>query len=157
MPAIAGAARRSGFSDTHLRGPVRQTIHATIARMMRNGIAPVLTSVVCLLPFATPRTSAAQTITFEPTTGVQTFAVREPVLRLKPGATVQSRTFSRPGDYYDPATAGPWPGEVGPFYIEGATPNDTLVVRILRLRPNRDQAVSAVNPGGISAVAGDAK
>jgi acetamidase/formamidase len=95
-------------------------------------------------------------IAFEPTSGVQTFAVREPVLRLKPGAIVQTRTFSKPGDYYERA-GGAWPGEVGPFYIEGATPDDTLVVRILRLRPNRDSAVSAVNPNGISAVAADAR
>jgi acetamidase/formamidase len=99
---------------------------------------------------------SAAPITFEPTTGVPTFAVREPVLRLKPGAVVETRTFSKPGDYYERA-GGPWPGEVGPFYIEGATPDDTLVVRILRLRPNRDRAVSAVNPGGISAVAGDSR
>ena len=62
-----------------------------------------------------------------------TFAVRPPVLRLRPGAVVETRTFSRPGDYYEKA-GGPWPGEVGPFYIEGATPDDTLVVRIVRLR-----------------------
>ena len=31
------------------------------------------------------------------------------------------------------------------------------MVRILRLRPNRDTAVSAVNPGGISAVAADSR
>jgi amidase len=95
-------------------------------------------------------------VVFEPTQGVQTFAVRDPVLRIKPGAIVQTRTFSRPGDYYERA-GGPWPGEVGPFYIEGATPDDTLVVRILRLRPNRDRAVSAVNSGGISAVAADGR
>jgi amidase len=93
-------------------------------------------------------------IPYEPVAGVQTFAVREPVLRLKPGAVVQTRTFSKPGDYYERA-GGAWPGEVGPFYIEGATAEDTLVVRILRLRPNRDTAVSAINPTGISAVAGD--
>jgi acetamidase/formamidase len=87
---------------------------------------------------------------------VPTFAVREPVLRIQPGTTVDSRTFSRPGDYYDKAGGG-WPGEVGPFYIEGATPEDTLVVRILRVRPNRDRAVSAVNPNGISAVAADTR
>ena len=63
----------------------------------------------------------------------------------RPGAIVETRTFSRPGDYYAEGW-GPWPGEVGPFYIEGATPDDTLVVRIVRLRPNRDTAVSAVNP-----------
>ncbi|HXW06127.1 MAG TPA: acetamidase/formamidase family protein [Vicinamibacterales bacterium] len=96
------------------------------------------------------------TVTYEPVEGVQTFAVRDPVLRISPGTTVQTRTFSRPGDYYERA-GGPWPGEVGPFYIEGATPDDTLVVRIVRLRPNRDMAVSAVNPGGISAVVPDAR
>ena len=95
-------------------------------------------------------------IRFEPTHGVPTFAVRTPVLRIKPGTSVETRTFSASGDYYERA-GGPWPGEVGPFFIEGATPEDTLVVRILRLRPNRDRAVSAVNPNGISAVAGDSR
>ena len=95
-------------------------------------------------------------IKYEPTAGVQTFAVREPVLRIKPGAIVESRTFSRPGDYYERA-GGSWPGEVGPFHIEGATPDDTLVVKILKIELNRDTAVSAVNPGGISAVAGDSR
>lgn len=99
--------------------------------------------------------AAAQTIQFEPTSGVPTFAVREPVLRLKPGTTVETHTFSKPGDYYDPNTAGPWPGEVGPFLIEGASPGDTLVVKVLRLRPNRDIAISNITPGGISGVAGD--
>jgi acetamidase/formamidase len=98
----------------------------------------------------------SETISYEPTRGVPTFAVREPVLRIRPGTTVSTRTFSRPGDYYERA-GGAWPGEVGPFHIEGATPDDTLVVRILRLRPNRDTAVSAVNPSGISAVAGDSR
>jgi len=99
---------------------------------------------------------AADTIRFDPTHGVPTFAVREPVLRLKPGDIIETRTFSSPGDYYDRA-GGLWPGEVGPFYIDGATPGDTLVVRILHLAPNRDSAVSAVNPGGISAVAADSR
>jgi acetamidase/formamidase len=87
---------------------------------------------------------------------VPTFAVRPPILRIRPGDIVETRTFSKPGDYYEKAGGG-WPGEVGPFHIEGATTDDTLVVRILRLRPNRDTAVSAVNPGGISAVAGDGR
>jgi acetamidase/formamidase len=95
-------------------------------------------------------------IRYEPTRGVQTFALREPVLRVKPGDIVETRTYSRPGDYYERA-GGPWPGEVGPFHIEGATADDTLVVRILKLRPNRETAVSAVNPRGISAVAADGR
>ena len=100
--------------------------------------------------------TASKVVTFEPTHGVPTFDVREPVLRIGPGTRVETRTFSRPGDYYERA-GGSWPGEVGPFYIEGATPDDTLVVRILRVRPNRDMAVSAVNPAGISAVAADSR
>ena len=100
-----------------------------------------------LLVLAAPALAGAQTITFTPTSGVQTFAVREPVLRLAPGTIVQTKTFSRPGDYYE---GGTWPGEVGPFFIEGAAPGDTLVVRILRLRPNRDTAVSRYNPYNIS-------
>jgi len=107
-----------------------------------------------VLALACPGLAGAQTITFTPTAGVPTFAVREPVLRLKPGAIVETKTFSKPGDYYE---GGAWPGEVGPFHIEGAAPGDTLVVKILRLRPNRDTAVSRYNPGGISGVAGDGR
>jgi amidase len=99
---------------------------------------------------------SADVIKFEPTQGVQTFAVRPPVLRIKPRDTLESRTFSRPGDYYE-KDGGSWPGEVGPFYIEGATPGDTLVVRIIKVRPNRDSAVSNVRPNGISAVAPDSR
>jgi acetamidase/formamidase len=98
--------------------------------------------------------AAQQTITFTPTAGVQTFAVREPVLKIAPGTVVETRTFSRPGDYYE---GGAWPGEVGPFHIEGAAPGDTLVVHILKLRPNRDTAMSRYSPGGISGVAGDSR
>ena len=99
----------------------------------------------------------AETHKYKPTAGVQTFAVRPPVLTIKPGDIVETETFSKPGDYYDPAVAGPWPGEVGPFFIEGAAPGDTLLVRILKLTPNRDIAVSNVRPNGISGVAGDSR
>ncbi len=114
----------------------------------------LLTPSLAFLVLALPAAAGAQTIQFTPATGVPTFAVREPVLRIKPGTTVETRTFSKPGDYYE---GGAWPGEVGPFHIEGATPSDTLVVRIVRLRLNRDSAVSAVGPNGISAVASDSR
>lgn len=102
-----------------------------------------------------PATLEAETHKFKPTAGVPTFAVRPPILTIRPGDTVETETFSRPGDYYDPKTAGPWPGEVGPFHIEGAAPGDTLVVRIVKLTPNRDVAISNVRPSGISGVAAD--
>ena len=103
---------------------------------------------------ATAATQASPRITFTPKEGVPTYAVREPVLRIKPGTIVETKTFSKPGDYYE---GGAWPGEVGPFHIEGAEQGDTLVVKILKLTPNRDTAVSRYNPGGISGVAGDSR
>jgi len=118
-------------------------------RFCRFGI--FLTGVVVL---ASPVFAQAQSRThrFQPTVGVQTFAVREPVLRVKPGGVVETETLY--GGYYARA-GGEWPGEVGPFYIEGATTNDTLVVKILKLRLNRDHAVSTHTPGFISALASD--
>jgi acetamidase/formamidase len=114
--------------------------------------APVLV-VVCLI---TAGAAMGQTITFVPRDGAQTYSVRPPVLRVKPGDIVESPTMTRPGDYYE-KEGGAWPGEVGPFYIEGAAPDDTLVVKILGVRLNRDTAVSFVRPAGLSALATDGR
>jgi acetamidase/formamidase len=94
--------------------------------------------------------SAQDTIRFTPTKGYQTFAVREPVLRIKPGTTLISNTLM--GGYYT-EEGGAWPGEVGPIYIEGATTNDILVVRIKRVRPNHYLGPAAIstNFGGLNA------
>ncbi|MGB7297187.1 MAG: acetamidase/formamidase family protein [Candidatus Aminicenantales bacterium] len=76
---------------------------------------------------------AAEVHRFKPSQGHQTYAVREPVLRVNPGDTIESNTLY--SDFFTEKD-GPWPGEVGPVYIEGATPEDTLVIRILKIRPN---------------------
>ena len=120
------------------------------------GMTDVFQAAAIALLIATPAVpAAAQPRKFVPSQGEPTFAVRKPVLHVKPGDIIETQTFSKPGDYYDPQKAGPWPGEVGPFYIEGAAPGDTLVVRILKLTPNRDVAISHLRRSGISAVAGD--
>src|SRR5262245_11757761 len=93
----------------------------------------------------------AETHRFTPKIGYPTFARREPVLRIKPGDIVETNSLW--GDWYERA-GGAWPGEVGPFHIEGATPDDTLVVRILKLRPNRDTAIST-HTQNFSALAND--
>lgn len=92
---------------------------------------------------------AQDTIRFIQTTpGSQAFRVREPVLRLKPGTVLISKTLM--GGYYTEA-GGAWPGEVGPIYVEGATTKDQIVVKILKLTPNHDLAPARVNPnfGGL--------
>lgn len=81
------------------------------------------------------------TVRFTPTVGQPTFAVREPVARIKSGTVLVSRTNF--GPYYT-EQGGAFPGEVGPFYVEGATTNDMLQVEIIRVRPNHRYAASQV-------------
>lgn len=77
--------------------------------------------------------ATAEVRRFKPTQGFQTYAVREPVLRINPGDTLETNTLY--SDFFT-AKDGPWPGEVGPVYVNGATPGDTLVVKIIKIRPN---------------------
>jgi acetamidase/formamidase len=102
--------------------------------------------VACLALLAV---AAQDTVRFTPTVGHPTFAVREPVARLKPGTVLISKTMF--GPYYT-EEGGAFPGEVGPFYIEGATTNDMLAVKILRVRPNHHLAATQLysNFGGLA-------
>jgi acetamidase/formamidase/creatinine amidohydrolase/Fe(II)-dependent formamide hydrolase-like protein len=95
--------------------------------------------------------SSAETHRFKPTAGHSTFAARPPVLTVRPGDVLESETLW--GEWYEKA-GGKWPGEVGPIAIEGAEPGDTLVVEILKVRPNRDTAVSTQG-GGFGALVPD--
>ena len=113
--------------------------------------AKTLLVAVGMSAIAASAASAQQdTVRFEPTVGYQTFAVREPVLRVKPGTVLISRTLH--GGYYTEA-GGAWPGEVGPIYVEGATTSDILVVRIVKVQPNIDLGPAAINTnfGGLNA------
>ncbi|HEY5544800.1 MAG TPA: acetamidase/formamidase family protein [Gemmatimonadaceae bacterium] len=89
------------------------------------------------------------TVRFTPTVGYPTFAVRTPVLRIKPNTVLISNTMH--GAYYT-REGGAFPGEVGPFFVEGATTNDMLVVKILRVMPNTGLAAANVRGsfGGLS-------
>ena len=77
----------------------------------------------------------AENIHFKPTRGYDTYAVRNPVLRLRPGDTVETGSYVSRW-YYGADTPDPKDGQIGPFYIEGATAKDTLVIKILKLRPS---------------------
>ena len=84
-----------------------------------------------------PLSAQQDTLYFEPTVAQPTFDVREPVATIGPGTVIISRTNH--GAYYDRG-GGAFPGEVGPFYVEGATTNDILVVEVIRVQPNHDLA-----------------
>lgn len=81
----------------------------------------------------------AETHRLKPTVGHPTFAVRPAILTVKAGDVLESESLW--GEWYE-KEGGKWPGEVGPIAIEGSEPGDTLVVEILKVRPNRDTAVS---------------
>ena len=66
------------------------------------------------------------TVRFTPTVAQPTFAVREPVLRIRPGTVLVSNTMH--GAYYT-AAGGAFPGEVGPIYVEGATTSTSAASR----------------------------
>ena len=89
------------------------------------------------------------TVRFTPTIQQPTFAVRDPVLRIKPGTVLISKTNF--GAYYT-MQGGAFPGEVGPFLIEGATTRDMLKVEVIRVRPNHRYAASQLyrDFGGLS-------
>ncbi len=93
------------------------------------------------LIFSSATLSAQDTVRFTPSVGHPTFAVRDPVMHIKPGTVLISNTMF--GPYYT-EEGGAFPGEVGPFYIDGATTNDMLVVEVIRVRPNHDIAASQI-------------
>jgi amidase len=95
-----------------------------------------------LLVLLAPLTASAQdTVRFTPKVAQPTFAVREPVLRVKPGTVLVSKTNF--GPYYT-EKGGAFPGEVGPIFVEGATTQDMLKVDIIKVRPNHYLAASQV-------------
>ncbi len=81
---------------------------------------------------------------FTPTVFYRQFSpANKPVLTIAPGDTVHTTTVDAGGSDEKGVkrVLGGNP-ETGPFYVEGAQPGDTLVVHLLKLRLNRDYAVS---------------
>jgi acetamidase/formamidase len=81
-----------------------------------------------------------------------TFATAPAVLRLKPGDVLETWTQSAFGEFAErptetlPSDFRPNPN-TGPFYLEGAGPGDTLVVRLLSIEPAADVAYGWAGPG----------
>lgn len=103
-------------------------------------------------------TAAPQTRTFAPTEFHRYFSGSiPPALHINPGDTVRTTTVDAGGrDADNKRRSNGGNPETGPFYVEGAMPGDTLVVKFNRIRLNRDSAESgdrivggALNPGYI--------
>ena len=87
----------------------------------------------------------------------------EPVLRIHPGDIVRTWSVDAGGrDKQGTRRSNGGNPQTGPFYVEGALPNDTLVVRLTRVRTNRDWAQSgstimrnALEPGTLGTLKWD--
>jgi amidase len=92
-----------------------------------------------VMPSGTPRTHQ-----FTPTKFYNYFSSKyEPVLHVSPGDTID--TWSVDAGGVDASGKRRSPGGnplTGPFFIDGAWPGDTLVVKLNRVRLTRDTAVS---------------
>lgn len=70
-------------------------------------------------------------------------ADRAPVLVIWPGDTVRTRTIDSGGIDEQGVTRALFGNpQIGPFFVAGAVPGDTLAVRLRQLRLNRDHADS---------------
>jgi amidase len=91
-----------------------------------------------------PRTAKPRTHIFEPTRFERYFTSRiPPVLHIAPGDSVRTWSVDAGGvDAKGTKRSGGGNPQTGPFFVDGALPGDTLVVRMNRIRTNRDWAVS---------------
>jgi amidase len=88
------------------------------------------------------RPSAPRTHDYVPTRYLRNLAGRsEPVLHINPGDTVRTKTLDANGldenRQWGSMLGNP---HTGPFYIDGAMPGDTLVVKLTRVRINQPRA-----------------
>jgi acetamidase/formamidase len=103
---------------------------------------------------AAPAAAAPRVVTYNATidTVKYVYGVAEPVARLSPGDVLETNTLDcfgnvirKPGDPLS-LVKGDNP-LTGPFFVEGAQPGDTLVVKFLDLQLDSDQGVGAFAPG----------
>ena len=108
-----------------------------------------------------PRPAAGRTHDFEPTEFQRYFSSAiKPVLRIHPGDTVRTWAVDAGGrDKDGKQRSGGGNPQTGPFYVEGTVPGDTLVVRLTKVRTNRNWAGSgstimrnALEPGSLGSL-----
>ena len=146
-----GAARERGPCGVDCRttagcagegARMRRTIFVTTALVL--GIAGV---------------SAAQppVVTFTPTVGYPTFAKRDPVLRVTPGRRSRHARSRSPVTTTRPTRPDRGQARWVRSTSKAPRPTTRSWSGSCALRPNRDTAISAVNPQGISALFADVR
>ncbi len=130
--SLTGSAQGAGFAG---EGKL------AVQRRGGGGITPELQSVAWKLTRA-PQSPGRKTWEFEPKVFYSYYsAANPPALHIFPGDTVRTWTVDAGG--LSPKMerlARGGDATTGPFYVEGALPGDTLVVKLNKVRLNRDQA-----------------
>jgi amidase len=126
---------------------------------MRSSVRRFAIVLLALVPTAIG-SQAPNTHRFTPTAFYTTYSfAHPPALRIKPGDRVITRTIDAAGTDWDGKSVSPGGNpQTGPFFIEGAEPEDTLVVVFDKIEPNRATGYSgslmapyAVTPQAIAA------
>jgi amidase len=99
----------------------------------------VVGSIAVALGGTNATSQSSQTHRFTPTSFYTTYSfAHPPALRVKPGDRVITKTIDAAGvDWNDKSVSPGGNPQTGPFYIEGAEPEDMLVVTIEKIEPNR--------------------
>src|SRR5690348_8589426 len=123
----------------------------------KSGLAMLAALPVVLAALCRPPAAVAAQLQYDPGDNVKfTYCyAHPPVMRIKSGDTVSTRTRDASNDAFSPSDktvaakldltkVNP---QTGPFYVEGAEPGDTLVVHIDSIDLNRDFGWGASIPG----------
>ncbi len=104
----------------------------------------LFTFAIALVVATTPTALRAETHRFVPTVFFNTYSfAHQPVLRIKSGDRVVTKTIDAAGVDWTGKTVGAGPNpQTGPFFIEGAEAGDMLVVTLEKLETNRAMAYS---------------
>jgi amidase len=142
------------------------TVHLTVKNGTLSGVATAfdgtshhtayMPNMVVARPVRPAAASTPRRHDFAPTAFPRVFSpLNKPVLTIAPGDTVHTTTVDAGGmDEKGVAHALGGNPQTGPFYVEGVVPGDTVAIHIVRLKLNRDWAISdddlarsAVSPG----------
>jgi acetamidase/formamidase len=105
----------------------------------RAGAPPAPTTFTLTRAAAAP--SSPRSLKFEPTSAFPEYAAtNKPALTIFPGDVVHTSTPDASGVTAKGEHFGGVDANIGPFYVEGALPGDTLVVHLIKLRTNRATA-----------------
>jgi acetamidase/formamidase len=134
MGTLTGEMSGDGFSGTGSVVPARR-LGGGGGGM---GMVQPPTEVTWKLTRAATPPSAPHTYDFEPNVAYGTYSAAEPPnLHIFPGDTVNTRTMDQARDTNIIRHGSGGDANIGPFYVEGALPGDTLVVHLIKLRTNK--------------------